>query len=81
MDKDASLISFDMQKLMAANELHECNNLTARFGLTLSEAQIQSLVKRRFNALMDTGRIEFGEGILQKLVFSFCDSPYLTQEN
>ena len=81
MDKDTSLISFDMQMLTAANELCECNNLTARFGLTLSEAQIHSLVERRFNALMDTGRIEFGEGILKKLVYSFCDSPYLTQEN
>ena len=81
MDKDFSLISFDMQMLMAVNELRECNKLTARFGLTLSETQIHSLVERRFNALLDTGRIEFGEGILQKLVYSFCDSPYLTQEN
>ena len=81
MDKDTSLISFDMQMLTAADELRECNELTARFGLTLSETQIQSLVKRRFDALLDTGRIEFGGGILQKLVNSFCDSPYLTQEN
>ena len=44
MDKDTSLISFDVQMLMAANELRECNELTARFGLTLSETQIQSLV-------------------------------------
>ena len=81
MDMDLSLKTFDLQMLMAVNELRECNELVARFGLTLSETQIQSLVERRFDALRDTGRIEFGEGILKKLIFSFCDSPYLTQEN
>ena len=81
MDRDFTLRPFDMQMLTAINELRECNELTAPFGLTLSEAQMQSLVERRFNALRDTGRIEFGEGILKKLIYSFCDSPYLTQGN
>ena len=80
MGKEISLNPFDMQILMAVNELRECNELTARFGLTLSEAQIQRLVEHRFDALRETGRIEFGEGILKKLICSFCDSPYLTQE-
>ena len=81
MGKDLSLKTFDLQMLIAVNELRECNELVAQFGLTLSETQIQSLVERRFDALRDTGRIEFGEGVLKKLIFSFCDSPYLTQEN
>ena len=81
MDNDIALKPFDMQMLMAVNELCDCNELTAQLGLTLSETQIQKLVEHRFNALRDTGRIEFGEGILKKLIVSFCDSPYLTQEN
>ena len=81
MNKDFSLGPFDAQVRMAVNELRECNELTARFGLILSETQIQSLVEHRLNALRDTDRIEFGEGILKKLIASFCDSPYLTQEN
>jgi len=81
MDQDFSLQPFDMQMFMAVNELRECNELTARFGLTLSETQIQNLAESRFNALRDTGRVEFGEGILKKLIAAFCDSPYLTQEN
>ena len=81
MDKEFTLKPFDMQILTAANELRECSKLIARFGLTLSETQIQSLVEHRFDALRDTGRIEFGEGILKKLIYAFCDSPYLTQEN
>ena len=26
-------------------------------------------------------RVEFGEGILDKLIFTFCDSQYINQEN
>ncbi|MGE4485924.1 MAG: DUF6323 family protein [Oscillospiraceae bacterium] len=70
-----------MQMLEARQELRELNDLTAQFGLYLSEEQIQSLVERRFGALKDTGRIEFGEGILKKLVCAFCDSPYISREN
>ena len=81
MGKQISLKPFDMQMLMAVSELRECNELTVRFGLTLSEAQIQRLVEHRFDTLSDTGRIEFGEGILKKLIYTFCDSPYLSQEN
>ena len=81
MNKEFALNPIDMQMLVAVNELRECNEFTMRYGLVLSETQIQSLVERRMNALRDTGRIEFGEGILKKLITTFCDSPYLTPEN
>lgn len=81
MNNNFALEPIRMQMLAAAQELRACNELTARFGLVLSETQIQCLVERRFTALRDTGRIEFGEGILKKLIYAFCDSPYITQEN
>lgn len=31
--------------------------------------------------LKEQQRIEFGEGILPKLIFTFCDSPYIYQDN
>ena len=37
------------------------------------------LMEQRTDILKQTGRIEFGEGILVKLVDHFCDSPYLSQ--
>lgn len=76
-----SLSPIHMQKLQTAAELRECNDLTLKFGLCLSEQQIQSLVEKRFEALKETGRIELGQGILKKLIYEFCDSPYITQEN
>ncbi|MDX9872516.1 MAG: DUF6323 family protein [Clostridia bacterium] len=81
MDNSFALEPAKMQKLAAIQELRECNKLTAKFGLTFSDTQIQNLVESRFSALRDTGRIEFGEGILQKLIYAFCPSPYLMQDN
>lgn len=81
MDEKISLSPVDMQKLQTIAELRECNDLTIRYGLFLSDEQIHGLTERRFAALKDTGRIEFGQGILKKLVSEFCDSPYITQEN
>lgn len=66
---------------LAAKELRRCNELTQPFGLFLNEAQILSLIERRFTALRQTGRIEFGEGVMPKLIYAFCDSPYMTQDN
>ena len=38
-------------------------------------------IKRRIEILKETGRIEFREGIIDKLIKEFCDSPYTNQEN
>jgi hypothetical protein len=81
MDDMFSLTPVSMQKIQTAKELRECNEFTQRYGLSLSEQQIHSLVEKRFEALKDTGRIEFGKGILKKLIYEFCDSPYIIQEN
>lgn len=59
----------------------ELNQKTEKFGLLLSEEDAKKLVERRKEDLREQQRIEFGEGILPKLIFTFCDSPYLYQEN
>lgn len=65
----------------ALEQLLSCNALTARYQLSLSATEMEELVDARFCALRETGRIEFGDGILTKLIGAFCDSPYLTQQN
>lgn len=65
----------------AKQEIRACNEFTERFGLKLSEEEIAELVQCRADALKSSGRVEFGGGILPKLIFAFCDSPYLEQEN
>lgn len=59
----------------------ECNEYTKKFGLSLSEEEAQLLLTERKDTLKEQQRIEFGEGILKKLIFAFCDSPNIYQEN
>lgn len=69
------------QRAEIVRALDACNARTVRFGLTLSPEQMEQLAEGRFRALRETGRVEFGEGILPRLVLAFCDSPYLQQED
>ncbi len=59
----------------------EINQKTEAFGLQLSEADVKLLVEGRKNNLREQQRVEFGEGILPKLIFTFCDSPHIYQQN
>ncbi len=62
-------------------EIKKCNEITMKYGVTLSDTQIENLINKRFESLKNTGRIEFGDGILKELIEAFCDSPYIIQEN
>lgn len=79
--KSMALAFQDMQKKQAAIELKSCNEITIKYGLALSDLDINELVENRFKSLKDTGRIEFSEGVLKKIVEVFCDSPYIMQQN
>lgn len=61
--------------------LVETNEFTGRYGLTLSEQDAKLLLRGRQESLKAQRRVEFGEGILPKLIFCFCDSPYISQED
>lgn len=76
--------SFEILNLQVQTNLQEirdCNRFSSQFGLILKEPEIRELTECHRKALHDTGRIEFGGGILPKLIYAFCDSPYLDQEN
>lgn len=57
-----------------------CNEISKRFGLTLSKKDVEELLICRKEALIEEGRIEFKGGVLEKLINEFCDSPYIYQE-
>ena len=61
--------------------IKKCNEFTNKYGLTLSDTQIESLMEKRIDILKNTGRIEFRTGIINKIIKEFCDSPYINQEN
>lgn len=72
--------------LLESNELQiqkviRCNKYTEKFGVRLSEKDALMLLEARRNSLKEQERIEFGEGIIEKLIFAFCDSSYIYQDN
>ena len=69
------------RKQIEITNIKKCNEYTSKYGLVLSDNQISNLLERRKETLKETGRIEFREGIIDKLIKEFCDSPYINQEN
>ena len=65
----------------AINEVIKCNGFTEQYGLRLTETQAKELVETRSFALNQTGRIEFGGGVIDKVIKAFCDSPYISMHN
>lgn len=59
----------------------DTNQYTKKFGISLTKEDTLLLLEERKNSLQEQERIEFGDGILPKLIFAFCDSPYIYQEN
>lgn len=59
----------------------EMNEKTERFGLVLGVEDVKLLLEKRKDVLKEQRRIEFGQGILPQLIFTFCDSAYIYQDN
>lgn len=59
----------------------ETNHFSEKYGLQITGEDAQLLAAERKTSLREQRRVEFGEGIMPKLIYAFCDSAYLTQEN
>ena len=49
----------------------ETNRVTEQYGLSLSEQDAQLIVAERSHALRQSRRVEFGEGIMPKIIYEF----------
>lgn len=78
MDSWLSNLSQPRQRIDPAT-LERYNRRSEPYGLTLSESALQRLLLLRAEVLQQTGRIELGGGVLEKLIIAFCDSPYVVQ--
>lgn len=78
MDRWLSNLSQPRQRIDPAT-LERYNRRSEPYGLTLSESALQRLLLLRAEVLQQTGRIELGGGVLEKLIIAFCDSPYVVQ--
>lgn len=79
MSKQNQIEQFIYQNQL--QKILEINQQTEKFNLTLSSEDALTLMEKRREILKEQQRIEFKESILPKLIFTFCDSPYIYQEN
>lgn len=81
-DLPHQLFAYLSSKAKASPEvLMDLNSYTGKFGVILSKEDALFLLEARNKTLRTQERIEFDEGILPKLIFTFCDSPYIYQDN
>ena len=69
--------SYNLINKQTADKILRCNDFTAKYGLMLTEKQALDLAKARVYSLKENGRVEFGTGIIDKLIKEFCDSPFI----
>jgi uncharacterized protein YbcC (UPF0753/DUF2309 family) len=81
MEEEKFLSLINSGKKQQLQKIEECNQYTRKFGVSLSQEEALQLLESRKASLKQEERIEFGEGILSKLIFTFCDSPYIFQDN
>lgn len=62
-------------------EVQKCNEKTLEYGLKLSAEDINIILHTRKESLIKTGRIELGGELIQNIILTFCDSPYISQYN
>ena len=83
-------MSFDLIQALSGDALAQrqamsailsCNQFSSEHGLTLTEEQAAELVETRGVSLRANGRVEFGGGVIDRLIRAFCSSPYLTAQN
>ena len=70
-----------MTKQMQMTQVLDTNRYTEKFGLSLSQEDAALLAESRADALRREQRVEFGAGILPKIIEAFCDSAYLMQDD
>ena len=76
---DVFLLSLSEQNQM--NAIRKTNEYANQYGVCLTDYDIQKLLIRRRECLVEQQRMEFGTGILDKIIFAFCDSDYIYQDN
>lgn len=79
MTFDLMVLAGFLPTKQAAADILRCNALTEKYGLKLTAQQAAELVETRSSSLKETGRIEFGGGVIDKIIKRFCDSLYLSQ--
>ena len=82
MEKTGAELVFLGDRKEEMERLLSCTIQTGKvYGLTLSQKDVLELTAKRDESLRKYHRVEFGRGMLDQLVYTFCDSRYISQED
>lgn len=70
-----------LQQQNQLGKVVETNQTAERYGLVLSEEDAKLILEEKNNALREQKRVEFGGGITPKIIYEFCDSDFIDQNN
>lgn len=59
----------------------ETNRATAQYGLSLTEEEAKLILRERTDSLREQKRVEFGDSITPRIIYEFCDSDFIDQNN
>lgn len=71
----------EMAKQALTAQVLETNQYTQKYGLVLGKEDAAFLAEVRADVLREEKRVEFGQSILSKIIYAFCDSSYIYQDN
>ncbi len=66
---------------LTLKKISELNELTLKYGLKLTDKEINNLIDHKNNILKEIGRVEILDNTLENLIYEFCDSNYIDSEN
>ena len=70
-----------LQRQNQLGKVIETNQKTAPYGLVLSQQDAELIIQEHHHALREQRRVEFGDGITPKIIYEFCDSDFIDQNN
>jgi hypothetical protein len=81
LKKDINVFESNLIEKQIFNDISNCNERTIEYGLILHEEDVKEIIETRNVALEKSRRIEFNGQIINKIIITFCDSPYISQYN
>ncbi len=69
-----------MNGQMWLEQVRETNQYTEKYGLTLTPEDTEILQAEKNQILKKERRVEFGESLLPRIIYTFCDSSYISQD-
>lgn len=70
-----------MQQQNQMEKVIETNRITEQYGLSLGKEDAELILAEHGRALRESRRVEFGGGIMSKIIYEFCDSDFIDQDN